>query len=331
MIDLTLMYHLLDALPAQAQIILLGDRDQLASVSAGNVLGDITGHGHGIGYSPSQVKQLSQLQNTSEQEFRVASEPRAIADAIALLTKSYRFSEQSDIGRLAELINQGAGNKVLEQLEAGDSEITWHQPDADHLTRPAIDWLLDVYYPVVSSKDVDQALTAFERSRALCATHSGPFGVDEINRLVEAGMQTHQWIEVAENFRGKPILITTNDYELELFNGDTGIFWPDEAGQLRACFRSADQSIRQLPIFSLPEHLTAWAMTVHKAQGSEFDSVLLILPSQVESNALSRELLYTGITRARRHLQIHASSAALIKASDNITQRRSGLAQKLGW
>ncbi|MFV2031210.1 MAG: ATP-binding domain-containing protein, partial [Gammaproteobacteria bacterium] len=183
----------------------------------------------------------------------------------------------------------------------------------------------------VNSADVEVALTAFERCRVLCAVHSGPFGVEEINRQVESSMRSRHWIDAGNNYRGKPILITTNDYELELFNGDTGILWPDEHGNLRACFRTSGHGIRRLSTFNLPEHVTAWAMTVHKSQGSEFDSVLLVLPQKSDSNALSRELLYTGVTRARTHLHLHSTSEALLKAVESLTRRHSGLAQKLGW
>jgi exodeoxyribonuclease V alpha subunit len=331
MIDLTLMYRLLDAIPEQARIILLGDRDQLASVAAGNVLGDITGHGRSIGYSQSQAVQLAALIDTSVQDIPISTQPSAIADSIALLTQSYRFSTDSGIAQLARLINQGAGNEVIEHLQEPDSQLSWYIPDVDRLQPTALDWLLEAYQPVVSSDDVELALAAFEQSRALCAVHSGPCGVEELNRQVEASMRSRHWIDAGDNFRGKPILITTNDYDLELFNGDTGILWPDEHGNLRACFRSADQGIRQLSIFNLPEYVTAWAMTVHKSQGSEFDSVLLVLPLQADSSALSRELLYTGVTRARTHLHLHASSEALLKAIESLTRRHSGLAQKLGW
>ena len=112
---------------------------------------------------------------------------------------------------------------------------------------------------------------------------------------------------------------------------NTGLLWRGEDGLLRACFRSEDQTIRQLPIYSLPEHVTAWAMTVHKSQGSEFESVLLIMPDDEESNVVSRELLYTGVTRARRNLLIHSSERVLIRACEKLTQRSSGLANKLGW
>ena len=100
---------------------------------------------------------------------------------------------------------------------------------------------------------------------------------------------------------------------------------------MRAYFWGEDRNIRELPIYSLPEHVTAWAMTVHKSQGSEFESVLLILPDDEESNAVSRELLYTGVTRARRNLLIHSSAKVLIAACEKLTQRSSGLAEKLGW
>jgi len=331
MIDLTLMYRLLEALPEHARIILLGDRDQLASVAAGNVLGDITGHGQDIGYSPSQAAHLASLTDSLEQTIPVSAQPSAIANSIALLTQSYRFRQDSGIGRLASLINKGAAKEVIAHLQTPDSEIIWHLPDADHLHPSAINWMLEAYQPVVSSDDIELALTAFEQSRVLCAVRSGPFGIEEINRLVESRMHSMHWIDAGDDFRGKPILITANDYELDLFNGDTGILWPDKLGNLRACFRAADGGIRQLSIFHLPDHVTAWAMTVHKSQGSEFESVLLVLPSQAGNNALNRELLYTGVTRARAQLRLHASEPALLSAIDNITQRHSGLAQKLGW
>lgn len=331
MIDLRLMYRLLDAIPEQARIILLGDRDQLASVTAGNVLGDITGHGRSIGYSQPQAVRLAALIDAPVQDIPISTHPSAIADSIALLSHSYRFSPDSGIAQLARLINLGAGDEVIEHLQAPDSQLSWYLPDVDRLQPAALDWLLEAYQPVVSSDDVEQALAAFEQSRALCAVRSGPFGVEELNRQVEASMRSRHWIDTGDNFRGKPILITVNDYELELFNGDTGILWPDEQGILRACFRSADQGIRQLSIFNLPEYVTAWAMTVHKSQGSEFDSVLLVLPPQADSIALSRELLYTGVTRTRAHLHLHASSEALLKAIKSPAQRHSGLAQKLGW
>ncbi|MCZ6578002.1 MAG: exodeoxyribonuclease V subunit alpha [Gammaproteobacteria bacterium] len=329
MLDLTLAYRLLDALPARARIILLGDRDQLASVAAGNVLGDITGHGQAIGYSEALVDQLALQLDQPADKIPRATEASAIADSIALLTKSYRFGVDSGIGQLASLVNRGASRAVIELLQTSNSSVSLQLPAGNSLAADAIEWILSRYTPVLASTDVAQAMDAFDRSRVLCAIHSGPFGVDEMNRLLSHRLQATR-STAADDYHGRPILITANDYELNLFNGDTGLLWPDEAGVLRACFRGAD-GIRELPIYSLPEHVTAWAMTVHKSQGSEFESVLLILPTDADSNALTRELLYTGVTRARKHLRIHSSVEVLVKACENLTRRGSGLARKLGW
>ena len=330
MLDLTLMFHLLDALPSTARIILLGDRDQLASVAAGNVLGDITGHGQLIRQSKQQVEQLSLLSDDPSVVTSSAIDKPTISDSIALLTKSYRFAKDSGIEELASLINKGQSKEVLELLKAGNSQLKLLIPNKDSIIPAALDWISQRYQRVLDIDDVELAMAAFDRVRVLAAVHSGPFGVDEINRLISTRLQPKYRAD-SDEYRGKPILITTNDYELELFNGDTGLLWPDQSGRLCACFRTVDNSIREIPIHSLPEHITAWAMTVHKAQGSEFDSVLLVLPANQESQALSRELLYTAVTRARSDLQIHCPIEVLGRACESLTQRASGLADKLGW
>jgi exodeoxyribonuclease V alpha subunit len=125
-------------------------------------------------------------------------------------------------------------------------------------------------------------------------------------------------------------MITRNHHQLGLFNGDTGILWQFPEG-LRACFRNSDGALRDLAVNRLPEFAAAWTCTVHKSQGSEFDSVLLILPSASDSEVLSRELLYTAITRARRQFILHATSSVVSNAVESLTQRHSGLAHKLGW
>ena len=336
MLDLTLMYRLLDALPAQARVILLGDRDQLASVAAGNVLGDITGHGRSIGYSEPLRQALALMLDCATQNIPVAESSPPISDSVALLTQSYRFSQDSDIGQLANMINAGNGPGAVELLQQSSSGLSLQTPMDDSIQPSTLDSIVSCFRAVIKSPGVSEALDEFERTRVLCAVHSGPFGVDEINRIITArvgadNFHSKQSFGSSDNYHGKPILITTNDYELNLFNGDTGLLWNDEEGVLRACFRGENQSIRELPIYSLPEHVTAWAMTVHKSQGSEFESVLLILPADEESNAISRELLYTGVTRARRNLLIHSSTKVLVAACAKITQRSSGLATKLGW
>jgi exodeoxyribonuclease V alpha subunit len=349
MIDLTLMYHLMDALPPYTRVILLGDRDQLASVAAGNVLGDITGHGLSIGYTQLQTDFIDSIMtNLSpvEQPIGQAIKPtdeQPISNAIALLKHSYRFKSDSSIGQLAALINQGLGQQVIDLLSAGGEHLYWHHDVGKALTVDTLDWIINQYKIIIFAKTVDAALVAFEKIRILCAIRSGPFGVTEINRLITSRILAQGWIKKNlhdpnkfdpkqnDYYQGQPLLITQNDYELNLFNGDVGMVWPDALGNLRAYFRGSDSNLRELHLQNLAEHVTAWAMTVHKSQGSEFDTVLLVLPCDETSHSLSRELLYTGATRTRQQLYIYSSAASIISSCHTITQRHSGLAQKLGW
>jgi exodeoxyribonuclease V alpha subunit len=343
MIDLTLMYHLLDALPQHSRVILLGDRDQLASVAAGNVLGDITGHGLAIGYTPSQNDFLNSIVTgcapaSPSVKYTEPNSTSSIANTIALLKHSYRFRSDSGIGQLATLINQGMGQQAIELLSTGGEHLFWHNDIGKTLSSVTLEWILSHYQTVIQAECINEALLAFENLRVLCAIRSGPFGVSEINRLITSQMLARGWIVATSvdqysdsNYHGQPILITQNDYELNLFNGDIGMIWRDTLGRLRAYFRGADDSLRELPLQSLTTHEPAWAMTVHKSQGSEFDTVLLVLPGDEAGNALSCELLYTGATRARQTLYVHASAASVISSCRTITQRHSGLAQKLGW
>jgi len=336
MLDLTLTYRLLDALPAHARVILLGDRDQLASIAAGNVLGDITGHGRVIGYSQTLRHALALILDLAEEEIPRADASGPISDSVALLTQSFRFSPDSEIGRLAILINAGDGNGAVALLEQASSGMSLQSPpesgnSKNAIASSALEWILESYRAVIKSESVAQALDVFEHSRVLCAIHSGPFGVDQINRMISDRLLPNRPFDSSDNYQGKPILITANDYEQDLFNGDTGLLWRDAGGTLRACFRGEEGGIRELPIYSLPEHGTAWAMTVHKSQGSEFESVLLVLPDDEDSIAVSRELLYTGVTRTRRNLLVHSTAKVIIRACEKITRRSSGLATKLGW
>jgi exodeoxyribonuclease V alpha subunit len=307
MIDIKLMYQLLSALPDDAQLILLGDRDQLASVAAGNVLGDITGHGH-----------------------RLDNSEAAIASATSLLRSSYRFGRDSAIGELARLVKLGDATAALDLLSASQADLRWFDETGEQVHSAALGWLYDAYQPIFDSETPAQALEAYDKTRLLCATNRGPFGVEVLNNRVSSAMLARNQLPESTLFAGLPIMITRNFQALGLFNGDTGILWSFD-DELRACFRDADGSIRDLSINRLPEFKPAWASTVHKSQGSEFDSVLLVLPADPKTEVLSRELVYTGITRARRQFLLHAPNATLSQAITRLTRRHSGLAARLGW
>ena len=306
MVDLKLAYHLLDALPDHARLILLGDRDQLASVAAGYVLGDITGHGLDLGASKAPL-----------------------AGSIALLRRSYRFDEDSAIGELASLVNQGNRDGVLTLLRSGRRGLRWFEDETETIDAAALASLLDTYRAIFTCATPADALDVFTSTRLLCVTNLGPLGVDALNRHISEKLQPGSH-PTAAFYHGLPIMILRNQHELKLFNGDTGILW-QQGDRLKACFPDNEGGIRSLALNRLPEFVPAWASTVHKSQGSEFDSVTLILPADAESRVLSRELLYTAITRARRKFILHGSSAAVENATGNLTRRHSGLAEKLGW
>ena len=307
MIDLKLMYQLLSALPDSARLILLGDRDQLASVAAGNVLADITGQGA-----------------------RHDTSVRELAQATRLLGSNYRFGSDSAIGALARQVNRGDASAAIDGLRDGEPELCWYDSAGEAINRDAFKWLLDRYQGIFESETPAEALDIYEKTRLLCATNRGPIGIDAMNAGISEALLARNGLAVAERFSGLPIMITRNARELSLFNGDTGILWSID-GELRACFRELDGSLRDLSINRLPVFKPAWAVTVHKSQGSEFDAVLLLLPGDSSNELLSRELLYTAITRARRSFSLQASRQVIQQMIGRLTQRHSGLATKLGW
>jgi exodeoxyribonuclease V alpha subunit len=342
MIDLPLMHAVLDALPAEARLILLGDRDQLASVEAGNVLGDMTGHGRVLACSSVMRARLQALGVDAAQALPTAQAVAPIQDTIAILRHSHRFAADSGIGRLARLVNAGDAAQALALLEQSSAaqaagapgDLLWlrnsTQPRSS-VPREALEWALRHYSQYLVQTDVHAALSAFARARILCAAHEGPLGEVEFNRQVEAALRRQGLLEPDTQGHGTPVMVTANDYELQLYNGDIGLLWRSAQGRLEACFPQLDGKVRRLPAASLPPHDVAWAMTVHKSQGSEFDEVLLVLPTEADSPLLLRELLYTGITRARQRLLLLAGSDAFARSCVSPARRSSGLAARLGW
>jgi exodeoxyribonuclease V alpha subunit len=331
MIDLPLMARLLEALPEQARLILLGDRDQLASVEAGNVLGDITGHGKEIGYSEVQTHFLEQVGAARAGSLPQAANPSVAADAVGLLRVSYRFGSDSGIGAAAQAVNAGRGEAALALLaENGHEDIAWLDASEDAVHPACVDRAVERYAAYLRQDDVAEALRLFEQSRVLAALHRGPFGVDEINRLIAARLQRQGLIEGGDEYQGKPVMVTANDYEVGLFNGDIGLLWRDGNQVLRAYFLVAGEKLRSVSLRQLPPHDCAYALTVHKSQGSELDEVLLVLPFD-RSPVLTRELIYTGITRARQRVTIQGNRGSFIEGCRTRIQRSSALAERLGW
>ena len=321
MVDLALMARLLDALPQHARVLLLGDEDQLASVEAGAVLGDICNSGVPRRYSCALVEHVTQLTGTRLPLAPDAPGGTGIWDCIVQLQHSYRYSADSGIGALARAINAGDSDAALAVLDAAD------YPDVT-LVAPATDGRLST---VLRAHDPCERLRAFERFRVLCAHRRGWAGVEWVNRQIAAALAAAGLIrDGGQLYVGQPIIVTRNDYQLGLFNGDIGLIMhdPERAGARLAFFIAPDGTQRVLSPSRLPPYETVFAMSVHKSQGSEFDDVAVLLPQQV-SPVVSRELLYTAVTRARRTVTIHASRDVVAYAITHRIERASGLRDRL--
>lgn len=331
MVDLPLMAALLEALAPHSRLILLGDRDQLASVEAGAVLGDLCSAGNEEGVSAALATTVTQI---SGDHLSVAESGSSdLRDCVTVLRRSYRFDEGSGIGRLARAINQGHADEALGILQAEDCADVSRRPlpSAATLETALEPVLVEIFAPYLQEKSVARALQAFERIRLLAALRRGPFGVEQLNLLIEKVLARHGWLQPSTSYyRGRPVLITGNDYRLGLFNGDVGLIWPDQenAGALRVFFPETGGALRKILPSRLPPHETVFSMTVHKSQGSEFDRVLLLLPDR-DTELLTRELLYTAVTRARKSVVVWGEEELFAGAVQRRIQRRSGLRDAL--
>ncbi len=333
MVDLALMARLLEAVPEHARVLLLGDEDQLASVEAGAVLGDICNSGMPRSYSPVLVGDIAEL--TGERLPVAANAPTAtgIWDCIVQLTRSYRYAADSGIGALARAINAGDASTALAVLESHeDSSVTLVPPATDgRLSTSLRDAVVAGFSAYLRESEPTDRLRAFERFRVLCAHRHGWEGVESMNRQIEAALAAAGLVRNdRQPYIGQPIMVTRNDYQLGLFNGDVGLTVrdPERADGRVALFVAPDGTTRLLSLSRLPPYETVFAMSVHKSQGSEFDEVAVVLPQQV-SSVVSRELLYTAVTRARRRVTIHATRDMVTHAITHRIERTSGLRELL--
>ena len=333
MVDLALLSKLVQAIPREAKLILLGDKDQLASVEAGAVLGDICGTGTGYGFSRGFQEWVQRVLGEELEGVTGEGQGPAIRDSIIQLKKSYRFRPGSGLGALSRAVNAGDGQKALSLLMAGDIEaMDWRDlPRPEGLRAELRNQVLQGFSGHFRPGSPEEAFDFFGRFRILCALREGPYGVRAVNLLVEQILRKENLItREGRWYPGRPVMVTRNEYALRLFNGDLGIVLadPEEKGALRVFFQAPEGGLRKFPPLRLPEHETVYALTVHKSQGSEFDRVILVLPDR-DAPVLSRELVYTGITRARERVEIWGREAVFRQAVARRTRRSSGLQEAL--
>lgn len=330
MIDLPLMAKLVDAIATGTRLVLLGDPDQLPSVEAGDVLGGIlAAAGDGESLSQEDAQALRPLLLTSVETSSASPEFPGVR---VHLQRGWRQSEALHLAPLADAVRQGGVSAqrdlALSLLRGGTlSGVHFHEDATDPL-QIARDALLAHWHALAEAATPAEALVLASRLRLLTALREGAQGALSLNARIEdllAGAHRRE-----RHFHGQPILITENHYPQRLFNGDIGICHRDANGTLMAWFPGEDpQHPRALHLAALPRHESAFAMTVHKAQGSEFDTVWLLLPAR-PNRVLSRELVYTGITRARRALHVAGNETVIREALARHASRWSGLGWRLG-
>ena len=346
MVPLPLMAKLAVALRPQARLILLGDRDQLASVEAGAVLGDICGRGRREEFSPEFAEFLAKvagvrlpvdLMEAGGVTPRPApgtptpesGAPRpSLADSLVILRKNYRFGADSPIGRAAQAVNAGEGRVALELLR---EQGCWRDlPPTEGLKRALAERVVAGYEAYLRAESPEEALRKFDTFRVLCALHRGPWGVTAMNILIEEILAGEGLIQRRSRwYRGRPVMVTVNDYALKLFNGDVGIVFTSEGEDSpRVCFPAPEGGVRKISPLRLPSHETVFAMTVHKSQGSEFNRLLLLLPPH-DAAPLTRELIYTGLTRGREEAELWGDESVFLDAVRKRTERDSGLEDAL--
>ena len=347
MVDLALMSKLLQALPASARVILLGDKDQLSSVEAGAVLGDICETGERAFFSRDFATVLQDVGcGELNAEFLSENPAKKPKDCIIQLQKSYRFTDMSGIGLLSKATRNGEMDTAITILRSGNHhDISWNEmPPANAFGKAVTNQIMEGftdYFKAVASIDtasgkdpeamIKEIFDLFEKFRILCAVREGFCGLAALNSLVENIFGEHHLLQRnAKWYVGRPILIGRNDYNLRLFNGDVGIFLPDlfSGTDSRVFFQGQEGGFRAFHPLRLPEHETVYAMTVHKSQGSEFNNVMFILPDR-DSPVLTRELVYTAITRAKEKVSVWGSESTFRAAVSRSTRRMSGLSAAL--
>lgn len=334
MLDLGLVDALVQSLPPNARLVLLGDRDQLASVDAGSVLADLVANRR-VGSDARSADFARWADGLFLGDCAIDRTADAWSDALVELRHNFRFAEQPEIAELADALREGDAEAALSVLDdPARTQVVRVEPPARK------DALAPLLHPLLeplgeqACEDVPGRLDRIERGmRVLTAVRRGPWGVEGLNALAERTLRARGWNLRETWYEGRPVLVLRNAPELGLANGDLGVIariaGTDAEDRMVFAVRGTEpRSWQAIPPAQLPEHETAWSMTVHKSQGSEFERVVLVLPPG-RHPLLSRELLYTGVTRARDRVTVVASAATVRAAVEQVERRRSGLGARL--
>jgi len=329
MIDLGLMAQLVNALRDDARLYLVGDRDQLASVQAGAVFAEVCGDAANT-FSPAVAEQLHAA---GIADLPVSQSATPLDSAVIRLQTVHRFAPESAIASLSQAVRKNDVNALAAFEQGRHPDLFWLSWDEDDI----LDRMFDAYGPIVDAaragEEAATLLQQFASFRVLAAARRGPLGVEQLNQRFEHLLQQRSGQDTSHWYPGQIIMLKQNDWNMRLFNGDIGVVVANPAGAdgkdaCRVAFAGADGVPRLIALSRVPEWEPAWAMTIHKSQGSEFSQVLLVLPRE-ESPLLTRELLYTAITRARTGLSLATTVPQLRACMARPVYRASGLSDRL--
>ena len=331
MIDVPMFSKLLEALGDKCRIILLGDKDQLASVEAGSLLGDLCQTLPSLNmFSSNSAQWMNQFIAESARNIQpefIGENKQLLSNHIIELKYSHRFNSQGAIGKVSKAVIEGD----LERLKSliGDQTASNVMFDFEY-KEEVLSKFVEGYEAYINEPNIAEALKKLNQLRVLVAVRESNRGMKAINKFIESHLRKKGLLMPDGDFyENRPIMVTRNMYDLELFNGDTGILRKDASGNIKAYFEDAKGGVKSV----LPAYLTfsetVFAMTIHKSQGSEFNKVLVVLPEGTSNALLTRELLYTGITRAKDHIAIQGKEDTIDYAVGACVKRISGITGRI--
>lgn len=331
MIDAALFAKLLEAVGNGTRLILLGDKDQLASVEAGSLFGDLCQAQERLNiFDQHRALLFSELVNEParglKQEDVGPHSAHPLFQHVVELRYSHRFKGDQGIGKFSRAVIRGDAEAVRSFLTSKDEQVRLYtSKDSSFLEEFG-----EGYADYIAEQDIASALQKMNKLRVLCAVREGEQGLYLLNKKIENYLERKKLIRVnAPFYENRPVMVTANNYTAGLFNGDTGIVRTDSRGVLQVYFEDSENGLKAVLPGYISKSETVFAMTIHKSQGSEFDRVLVVLPEDEELPILTRELLYTGITRARMQVCLEATEPVILKASERLVKRASGIAERM--
>jgi exodeoxyribonuclease V alpha subunit len=308
-------------------MILLGDKDQLASVEAGSLFGDLCQSQQELNiFSPEKSSFINSFISHSENKISGKNvdenNNHPLFEHVIELQKSHRYSDKKGIGKFSKAVINNDSETIKDYFKNNDDQVLIDPYYSEDIFKKFVIG----YEEFIRERDIKKALKKLNNLRVLCAVREGENGVRSVNLKIEKYLQEKRLINLSSIFyKNRPVIITKNHYDLNLFNGDVGIIRADENGELKAWFENNEDDLKCYSPAYLNSSETVFAMTIHKSQGSEFDKVMVILPDSIDIPILTRELLYTAVTRAKSKVFIQASEDVILQSAEKFVKRSSGI------